>query len=272
MDNVTLITDYLPDEVSLGYLKHADIVVYAYQQTGESSSAAVRMGIASGKPIAVTPLHIFDDVTSVVSKLPGTEASDIAKGIKEILKSIENKEEFAQNIAYNSVLWQNAHRYSNISKYLYWVMTKPNRKQYNYFLPPSYRMTPLSKNLVFKATASEMKTQVGRVTKNGISTSETPGVLLFGPFISIAPGKYRVVVIGESKTGQLGASKVDIAIESGTNVLIEKSFVLTKKNLIENELLFEIQKHKCLDLEVRIFVDSISDFEIFEIEIAPLDD
>ncbi|MFZ6722088.1 glycosyltransferase [Undibacterium sp. Ji49W] len=84
-DRVTFLTDYLTDEVSQSWLQQADLIVYPYQQTQESSSAAVRMGLASGRAVAVTPLSIFDDVKEAVHILPGTEPEDIARGIARIL-------------------------------------------------------------------------------------------------------------------------------------------------------------------------------------------
>ena len=53
---VEIVSDFLPDEESLLHLSSADLIVFPYQETGESSSAAVRYGLASGKPVAVTPL------------------------------------------------------------------------------------------------------------------------------------------------------------------------------------------------------------------------
>ncbi|RZI43622.1 glycosyltransferase [Herbaspirillum sp. HC18] len=82
---VTLITDFLTDADSLATLQLADVIVYPYQKTNESSSAAVRMGLAAGRPVAVTPLPIFDDVGDAVHRLPGTEPAQIAEGIRAFL-------------------------------------------------------------------------------------------------------------------------------------------------------------------------------------------
>ncbi|MCH8621923.1 glycosyltransferase [Undibacterium sp. TS12] len=86
-DHVTFLSDYLTDEESQSWLQQADLIVYPYQQTQESSSAAVRMGLASARPVAVTPLSIFDDVKDAVHVLPGTDAAAIAEGILAILNS-----------------------------------------------------------------------------------------------------------------------------------------------------------------------------------------
>lgn len=82
---VTLLTDYLPDAACAATLQVADLVIYPYQQTQESSSAAVRMGLASGRPVAVTPLAIFDDVADAVHRLPGTTPQALATGIRALL-------------------------------------------------------------------------------------------------------------------------------------------------------------------------------------------
>ncbi|WP_417579971.1 hypothetical protein [Nitrincola sp.] len=87
---VSIVSDFLSDDLSIGLLRNSDLVVYPYQETGESSSAAVRMGLASGVPVAVTPLSIFDDVRDVVFELPGTSFHDIAEGIKMIMSRILN--------------------------------------------------------------------------------------------------------------------------------------------------------------------------------------
>lgn len=84
-DNITLVSDYLSDEHSRAWLSLADIIVYPYQQTQESSSAAVRWGLALEKPVLCTPLAIFEDVATAVHWLPGGSAQQIAQGLQEAL-------------------------------------------------------------------------------------------------------------------------------------------------------------------------------------------
>jgi glycosyltransferase involved in cell wall biosynthesis len=83
---VTLITDYLPEAEALSLLRIADAVVYSYQQTQESVSGAVRLGLASGRPVAVTPLPIFGDVSEVTHMLPGRSPPELAQGLKNLLR------------------------------------------------------------------------------------------------------------------------------------------------------------------------------------------
>ncbi|MDE2431071.1 MAG: glycosyltransferase, partial [Burkholderiales bacterium] len=85
VERVTFQTEYLTDEESQAWLQQADLIVYPYQKTQESSSAAVRMGLAAGKPVAVTPLSIFDDVQDAVHVLPGTDVDALVSGISCIV-------------------------------------------------------------------------------------------------------------------------------------------------------------------------------------------
>lgn len=82
---ITLITDFLPEARCIALLRLAELIVYPYQNTQESSSAAARMGLAAGRPIAVTPLAIFDDIGDAVHILPGTNIEAITSGIRQLM-------------------------------------------------------------------------------------------------------------------------------------------------------------------------------------------
>ena len=83
---VTFMTDFLSNQNSVATLQQADLIVYPYQQTHESASGAVCIGLATGRPVAVTPLAIFDDVADAVHRLPGTDPQALAAGIHALLK------------------------------------------------------------------------------------------------------------------------------------------------------------------------------------------
>ncbi len=83
--SITLFTDYLAEDHAHAYLQLADLIVFPYQHTQESSSAAVRFGLASHRPVACTPLSIFEDVARVVHRLPGTTAEDLARGLEVLI-------------------------------------------------------------------------------------------------------------------------------------------------------------------------------------------
>lgn len=113
-DKVELITDFLPDEISLKYLSQCDLAVFPYQRTGESTSAAVRYGIASGCNVAVSPLPIFDDIAETVWYLPGADSASIAEGIERIIGEIKPGSPEAVKKAENAEAWRLSHRYSKL--------------------------------------------------------------------------------------------------------------------------------------------------------------
>lgn len=127
--HVELITEYLSDQESLDLISKADLIVFPHQQTGESSSAAVRYGLATGRPVAVTPLSIFDDVSSAVLKLPGFSPTHIAQGITEILQGLENDASDIRQTHENADRWRKSHFYSQLSYRFYGMVKALYRKQ-----------------------------------------------------------------------------------------------------------------------------------------------
>jgi glycosyltransferase involved in cell wall biosynthesis len=84
-DSTTFITHFLTEAEIIDRLAAADVVVYPYQHTQESASAAVKIGLASLTPVAVTPLPIFADIAPVSYALPGTTPNAIAEGLLSLL-------------------------------------------------------------------------------------------------------------------------------------------------------------------------------------------
>ena len=80
---VKLVTDFLDDDVVIATLAKCELLVFPYQNTNESASGAVRMGVASGVPIAVSPIPIFDDIDGAI-RMRGTSVDDIVASISEL--------------------------------------------------------------------------------------------------------------------------------------------------------------------------------------------
>lgn len=81
-ERVRMFTDFLPEQTSLALLSAADIVVFPYQNTAESSSAAVRFGLAAHRPVACTPLGIFSDLEGQGLRFRGTAPRDLAADLR----------------------------------------------------------------------------------------------------------------------------------------------------------------------------------------------
>jgi O-antigen biosynthesis alpha-1,2-mannosyltransferase len=128
---VTLVDAYLPDAESLARLGEADLIVFPYQGTAESSSAAVRYGLAAGRPVAVTPIAIFDDVGEAVSRLPGVSPEALADGIAGIMADARGGGSAARGVEIQAQRWRAAHRYSYLGRRLYntlWALSGRRRR------------------------------------------------------------------------------------------------------------------------------------------------
>ncbi|WEJ92040.1 MAG: glycosyltransferase [Klebsiella huaxiensis] len=117
-DLVEMHNDFLPDDESLRLLSEADLLIFAYQNTGESASGAVRYGMATQKPVAVTPLAIFDDLDDAVFKFDGCGLDDISQGIDRILQSIRQQDTWALSTQKRADAWREQHDYHAVSRRL----------------------------------------------------------------------------------------------------------------------------------------------------------
>jgi glycosyltransferase involved in cell wall biosynthesis len=85
-DHVRMVNDFLEDDEILALLESADLLVFPYQETSDSEGGAVSFGLASHRPVAVTPLDIFHDVNKLCHVLPGIAPRAIADGINQLVR------------------------------------------------------------------------------------------------------------------------------------------------------------------------------------------
>lgn len=246
-NQVSIVSDFLSEDMTIRMMRNANLIVFPYQETGESSSAAVRMGLASGVPVAVTPLSIFDDVNDVVFKLPGTNPDKLALGIKLIREEIKNCSVAAKKIGLNASQWKRDRGYSILGRRLKNIL----RGGFKYF-----------------GADLRLGTQVGKRIGQDIVSTGQAGYLVFGPYVSLDAGQYRVAIHGRSGTNSLADVNMDVVVNKGQLVLGES--VLTdsdaRGNLVELCISLDVP---CTDLEVRVWVDEKSDLQISMIEITP---
>jgi glycosyltransferase involved in cell wall biosynthesis len=79
--DVVVNTSYLSDTEILEELQKCNFLIYAYKDTGETASAAVRHGISSGVPVIVTPSPIFDSTRKLVFTSTDYSATKIAEKV-----------------------------------------------------------------------------------------------------------------------------------------------------------------------------------------------
>lgn len=117
-DAITLVTDFLSDDEVHARLREADLIVFPYQKSGESSSAAVRFGLASGRPVACTPLSVFRDVAAATHQLPGITPKALAAGISTLLED-ENR---IRDVSERQAAWLAQHDWQMLSKRLWNIL------------------------------------------------------------------------------------------------------------------------------------------------------
>jgi FkbM family methyltransferase len=79
-------TDYLPLTEALDLLAGCDLLVLPYAPSLESASGAARVAMASGVPVAVSPVAVFDEQGGAVARLPGNTPEAIAAGVAALLR------------------------------------------------------------------------------------------------------------------------------------------------------------------------------------------
>jgi glycosyltransferase involved in cell wall biosynthesis len=266
-EKVRLVTEYLPDELSIELLQKADLVIFAYQNTGESSSAAVRMGLASGRPVAVTPLQIFDDVKTCTFSLPGVTPKDISSGILHILKQLEQRSPAAVQIHLNAEQWRLAHSFAKISKAFFLLTTRTLRGTDEYEIKPDYDLSTSSEPLRYLGSDLSLKTTIGIVREGRLVTTARQGHLLYGPYISVASGTYRVTLKGTFK-GK-GRAVLDVCAKAGLVVFAEVVLTTQHDSFVISDTEFIVPEGGVSDLEIRLEVDSNVQIELTEIKLTP---
>lgn len=85
--DVVWATDFLPMQECLRLLSLADFQLFVYGPTRESASAAVTAGLATRKPVLVSPQPIFSDLGECTFSLQGNQPADVVAGVMHLLKT-----------------------------------------------------------------------------------------------------------------------------------------------------------------------------------------
>src|SRR5581483_8492313 len=82
-----IISEYLEARQILAGLQASDVVVLPYHESAESASGAVRLPLASSRPVLTTRQRIFADVADLVYQIDDASPTGIADGIVTILEN-----------------------------------------------------------------------------------------------------------------------------------------------------------------------------------------
>lgn len=109
--SIVLDTTYQPETQIQRRLAACLAVIYPYRANQESSSAAVRFGLASRRPVLITPCSQFDDIAHLAYMLPGESADEIADGILSLRSQIESHPQAPAQTA-----WVSAHNWHRLGR------------------------------------------------------------------------------------------------------------------------------------------------------------
>jgi glycosyltransferase involved in cell wall biosynthesis len=87
-------TDFLAQDDILKELSSADLIVLPYTMSTESSSAAIRLPLASGTPILCSDLPLFDEFQEVVHRYPAQDVAALARRLCELSTDTEELRRF----------------------------------------------------------------------------------------------------------------------------------------------------------------------------------
>lgn len=85
-DDVIWMTEFLPIQHSLDLLVLADFQVFAYGPTSESASAAVTIGLSTGRPVLVSDQPIFSDLDACTLRMSGNSGADIVEAVAGLIE------------------------------------------------------------------------------------------------------------------------------------------------------------------------------------------
>jgi hypothetical protein len=223
------------------------------------------MALAAGRPVAVTPLPIFDELAGCVFLLPGITSRAMADGIQNILEILSKESKEKARISKNAKLWVAAHSFDKAAIAIFHQFSCIPKIPKTYDIRPDYDLSSENSCLRFVGDDLELRTLVG-TRSNGrlISTSQT-GYLTHGPYISIDEGDYTATMTASIFAA--GSASIDICLDAGSTVIVDKKINFSEFGEVEISLEFSIVAGGASNLEFRTFVDSNLGIEILSVQL-----
>lgn len=107
-------TAFHTHEESMLKLAQCDLLVLPYDENKELASAALHSAMASGVPVAVTPVSVFDEAGEAVFRFDGIDVPSLANGIDHLLRD----KELRQKIQIDASRWLVERNWGNLSRRL----------------------------------------------------------------------------------------------------------------------------------------------------------
>ena len=253
-DLVDFRSEYLPDAEAAALQGEAQLILFPYQGTQESASGAVRHGLASGAPVMVTPIAIFDDLGDAVFRAKGVDAKALADAVTTSLKLLSDGDAKAALIAQNAIQWRAAHDVGQLARRLFDMARALTRQRVDI-------------DYLFEGCSRVLRSEVGLVEGRTLVSSGKDGHLLFGPYLSSPPGRFVAELDWAYVVPADANCRIRVVANAGKNVLFElKVQPGTRKVRGKTELPFQLVS-SCGDLEVQLQIASRAEARIHSLHI-----
>jgi hypothetical protein len=113
---------------------------------------------------------------------------------------------------------------------------------------------------------SRFGTQIRQYLSTSICSTNQSGYLIFGPYMAMPAGNYNITIKGVST--MISGARMDVAVNGGSIILGESPLGEADSDGCMVSLPITLDE-SCSDLEIRVWVDDISDITIGLIEIIP---
>lgn len=131
--------------------------------------------------------------------------------------------------------------------------------------PPAHT---LIEGYCFHGGDERLLTQVGTRTEQDIVSTGRAGCLIFGPYIPLAAGHYRLAIRGAVGNAGVAGARMDVVACKGDHLIAECALLDPDEQggLVILPISLDVP---CVDLEVRVWVTANSDLRISMIELEP---
>jgi glycosyltransferase involved in cell wall biosynthesis len=234
-------------------LAEADLVVFAYQDTQESASGAVRHAMAAHRPVLVTPLPIFDDLGDAVHRSDGSDAASLAAAIRRILAPSGTAER--QSTEAQAARWREAHEVDRLAPRLLSMLKglwadRARRDAWH-----------------IKGSSRMLRTAVGRVDKRTLVTTGVDGMWLFGPYIPLRPGRHRLSLDWEGRCAEGSPCTLRIVCAGASVELDQRQIVPAGPGRHRLDVEFDNALPRA-DLEIQIEVPASAELRLHGLSLA----
>lgn len=258
-DTVEFRSDFVPDAEVAALLSQADLLVFAYQDTQESASGAVRHGMATGRPVMVTPIPIFEELGGAVFRAPGLTPAAIADGLARSLQAQAQGAEAARSVAHAAAAWRSALDVSILSRRLRNMARGLHQEALG-------RGDP--RDLHLEASSRLLRTEVGVPRLGRLRTQQRAGYLLFGPYLSLPPGDYVARLLWTARIPAGAQAELHLMVDGARRRVGGCTPTDTGGNASSVEVPFHLATH-CADLELQLRVDELVQAEVTSVEFSP---